>query len=97
VLVSERCGCAPDLVVNGRNGFAFDPFDTRALTKLLLRMAGGECDLQKMGQASREIIAKWTPGTFARNLDHAAHAARGNSGPKGGMINHAVLHGLLHQ
>jgi glycosyltransferase involved in cell wall biosynthesis len=31
VIVSERCGCAPDLVRNGINGFTFDPCDAEAL------------------------------------------------------------------
>ena len=39
VIVSERCGCAPDLVENGRNGFTFDPYDVDALTHLMLKMA----------------------------------------------------------
>ncbi len=29
VLVSNRCGCGPDLVHEGQNGFAFDPLNAR--------------------------------------------------------------------
>jgi 1,2-diacylglycerol 3-alpha-glucosyltransferase len=31
VLVSERCGCAPDLVKNGVNGYTFDPYDIKEI------------------------------------------------------------------
>ena len=35
VLVSERCGCAPDLVDSGVNGFTFDPYDVEGLAGLM--------------------------------------------------------------
>jgi 1,2-diacylglycerol 3-alpha-glucosyltransferase len=41
VLVSERCGCAPDLVQNGVNGFTFDPFDIKNITDRMLQLSGG--------------------------------------------------------
>ena len=39
VLVSERCGCAPDLVEDGVNGFTFDPYDVEGLAGLMQRVA----------------------------------------------------------
>ena len=35
VLVSDRCGCAPDLVKDGVNGFTFDPSDVEELAGLM--------------------------------------------------------------
>ena len=35
VVVSDRCGCASDLVRPGENGFAFDPCDIEQLAALL--------------------------------------------------------------
>jgi glycosyltransferase involved in cell wall biosynthesis len=75
VLVSDRCGCAPDLVHTGINGYTFDPFNVEELAGLMQKLAGNECDLAAMGQASRGIIADWTPATFARNLFKAANVA----------------------
>lgn len=46
VLVSNRCGCAPDLVNEGENGFTFDPFDTGALAERML-------DLTRLSEAQR--------------------------------------------
>jgi glycosyltransferase involved in cell wall biosynthesis len=74
VLVSERCGCAPDLVTP-RNGFTFDPTNVEALSGLMLRVSNGQCDLQRMGQASQEIISRWSPQTFAENLQAATRSA----------------------
>jgi 1,2-diacylglycerol 3-alpha-glucosyltransferase len=75
VLVSERCGCASNLVMNGTNGFTFNPLDVPALTHLLVRISGSESDLTAMGKESRAIIAGWSPKTFAMNLQKAADAA----------------------
>ena len=45
VLVSERCGCARDLVVSGENGFVFNPADPRELaariTQITRASSGG--------------------------------------------------------
>jgi 1,2-diacylglycerol 3-alpha-glucosyltransferase len=71
VLVSEVCGCAPDLVHQGVNGFTFDPQDQENLARLMHRMTLVQRDLKAMGEASRQIIARWTPETFAENLMRA--------------------------
>jgi 1,2-diacylglycerol 3-alpha-glucosyltransferase len=68
VLVSRACGCAPDLVLEGVNGYTFDPYDVEGLTRLMVRMSSGVVDLKAMGQASLRIIADWTPEVFAQNL-----------------------------
>jgi glycosyltransferase involved in cell wall biosynthesis/2-polyprenyl-3-methyl-5-hydroxy-6-metoxy-1,4-benzoquinol methylase len=38
VLVSNRCGCAADLVREGVNGFTFDPYNVEQLAQLMLRV-----------------------------------------------------------
>jgi glycosyltransferase involved in cell wall biosynthesis len=68
VLVSRACGCRRDLVTEGVNGFTFDPRDPEALARLMVTMASGNLNLNTMGAASRRIIARWTPATFAFNL-----------------------------
>jgi glycosyltransferase involved in cell wall biosynthesis len=76
VLVSNACGCAPDLVQEGVNGFTFDPYDVDRLARLMVRMSSGEVDLQAMREASQRIIADWTPEVFAQNLFKAVEAAQ---------------------
>lgn len=76
VLVSERCGCAPDLVIEGENGHTFDPYDVDGIADALFRVPNDDENRRRMGRASRERIRDWTPQTFARNLSAAAERAR---------------------
>lgn len=95
VLVSECCGCVPDLVEEGRNGFTFDPCDMDALAALMNRISSDACDLRAMGRASQEIIARWTPKTFAEGLCSAVTAASAAPRPKLGWGNRLLLSTLL--
>jgi glycosyltransferase involved in cell wall biosynthesis len=76
VLVSERCGCVPDLVKAGQNGFTFNPYDTDEMTHLLMHMTSRDSQRTSMGAESRSIISQWTPETFAKGLLRAATIAR---------------------
>ena len=78
VLVSQACGCAPDLVREGVNGFTFDPYDVDGLAGLMIRMSSGELNLKAMGEASEVIIADWTPEVFGENLLKAVDATIGS-------------------
>ncbi len=64
VLVSNRCGCVPELVHDGENGFLFDPLNIGELSRLL-DLVSRTPDLQKMGRRSRSIIQGWSPAKFA--------------------------------
>lgn len=78
VLVSRACGCAPNLVKEGVNGFTFDPYDVDGLAGLMVRMSSGELNLKAMGEASQVIIAGWTPEVFGENLLKAVDATLGS-------------------
>ena len=95
VLVSRNCGCAADLVEEGRNGFTFDPYDVDGLAKLLGMIASDECDRESMGQASREIISRWSPETFAKNLSKAAEVALNVPPPKLAFFDRLLLWALI--
>jgi 1,2-diacylglycerol 3-alpha-glucosyltransferase len=97
VLVSNRCGCAPDLVEEGRNGFTFDPYDIEGLARLMVRMSTmSDAERAAMGQASREIISRWTPETFATNLVKAVEAALAAPRPKATLLDKFLLWALIH-
>ncbi len=82
VLVSKRCGCAPDLVEDGKNGFLIDPFSVENMAEKMVRiMRLTETERKSMGQRSREIIANWGPERFAQGLRAAVEKALG-IGPK---------------
>lgn len=95
VLVSNRCGCAPDLVEEGHNGYTFDPYDVAALAGLMRKISADDCDRAAMGQASRDIIARWTPQTFAENLCKAAEAAMNAPRPQANLLDKALLWALM--
>jgi 1,2-diacylglycerol 3-alpha-glucosyltransferase len=80
VLVSRACGCAPDLVREGVNGFTFDPLDVEAMASLMVKMSSGEVDLAAMSRASGSLIARWTPEAYAENLFKAVAAAEKTMG-----------------
>lgn len=76
VLITQRCGCAADLVWNGNNGWQFDPDDLDVLARLmriLHDMNPGERN--EMGRRGEEIISEWDLGKFARNGLAAARIA----------------------
>jgi glycosyltransferase involved in cell wall biosynthesis len=76
VLVSNRCGCAPDLVREGFNGFTFDPFNIEQLAELMRGVAQmGPAHLAKMGMRSREIVAHWGMDRFAEGLQQTIEMA----------------------
>lgn len=75
VLVSSHCGCAPDLVSEGINGFTFDPTNSDALASLMHRLTVEGVDLKVMGDAGREIISEWGLERFSSGLWNAAVTA----------------------
>lgn len=91
VLVSERCGCAQDLVQPGVNGFTVDPSNERNVTALLSSLAAPDLDREAMGQASRRIIAEWSPSRFGENMVAAANEARTLGAPRIRALDRLVL------
>jgi glycosyltransferase involved in cell wall biosynthesis len=94
VLVSERCGCAADLVERGRNGFTFDPYNVVELAGLMLKLSSSESELTTMGEASQAIISRLTPETFAVSLGLAAEAAIKSPMKKFKLFDKLILKGL---
>ena len=79
VIVSNRCGCFEDLVIEGVNGFGFDPKNQQALTQLMLKMSSQEVDLVAMGGASLKHIQKYSPDYFAQGLMQAVEYSLAHS------------------
>jgi 1,2-diacylglycerol 3-alpha-glucosyltransferase len=76
VLVSNRCGCASDLVQEDRNGFTFDPHDSERLAKLMLKLSlMSDRKLRELGINSQRIIAHWGPEAFAIGMRQAVEVA----------------------
>ncbi len=97
VLVSERCGCAPDLVEAGRNGYTFDPADPSDIAHTLQRVSQAEDGLDEMGQASREVIANWAPDRFGRGLERAIEQALDVKPPTVSVFDRCLLTALMYR
>ncbi|TDU64640.1 glycosyltransferase involved in cell wall biosynthesis [Prosthecobacter fusiformis] len=95
VLVSNRCGCAPDLVQEGVNGFIFDPWNIEEIAnKMKMISSKSVLTLHEMGQASRDIIANCGPERFADGLLNAAEAAVRHGPRHGWYLDYLLLGGL---
>jgi glycosyltransferase involved in cell wall biosynthesis len=94
-LVSNRCGCARDLVDEGRNGFTFDPFDIGAIADAMVRVASDSCDRAAMGAASQAIISKWAPERFAAGFEATAQAALAARQRRASVVDRLLLRALM--
>jgi 1,2-diacylglycerol 3-alpha-glucosyltransferase len=96
VLVSNRCGCAADLVEEGGNGFSFDPYDVE-------QIAGRMLDLSQMPAGRRRELAedsfiridRWGPGAFAAGMRQAVEVALGRPAPKASLWDKLLLRLLV--
>jgi len=95
VLVSNRCGCAPDLVQEGVNGFTFDPYSVEELALLMLRVSDPGFPLFAFGDASRRIVADWGPERFAEGLRAAVDCALRVGPRKASRVDRMLLCALL--
>ena len=90
VIISNRCGCAPELV-NG-NGFTFDPTDEHELTARLLEMASlSDREQKPLGENSYRIAASFAPERFSEGLERASSMAMGVPRKRFGVMDRALL------
>ena len=90
VIVSDRCGCAPELI-NG-NGFTFDPTNEHELTARLLEMASlSDEERKRLGDNSYRIAANFAPERFGEGLERAASVAMGIPQKRFGVMDRALL------
>ena len=83
VIVSDRCGCVPDLVHDGQNGFVFDPGRSESrtsagavdspghpaeLTRHLVRFMNGNVDVDQMARSARAFIEPYAPEAVAQEM-----------------------------
>jgi glycosyltransferase involved in cell wall biosynthesis len=96
VLVSNRCGCAQDLVQEGVNGFTFDPHNIEEMSDAMLKISTFEdVRLSAFGDASRAIISQWGPERFAAGLKEAAEKAFEVGPKRAGILNRMLLFALM--
>jgi glycosyltransferase involved in cell wall biosynthesis len=107
VLVSNRCGCAQDLVQEGVNGFTFDPYNVEQLAQLMLKLSTLDPEkgrgphgalrpqLSAFGSESHRIISQWGPERFARGLHDAAETALKSPASNASLMDRLILRLLM--
>ena len=70
VLVSDKVGCAIDLVFSGKNGDIFEAANVDDLTKKLTQLVShGKARLLQMGEYSQQIIKAWDFETQVKAIE----------------------------
>jgi glycosyltransferase involved in cell wall biosynthesis len=96
VIVSSRCGCAPELVKSGTNGYTFDPADRDAFVERMLRMTSlNDAERAEFGHQSRKIIGDFAPERFADGLKRAGETALLAPRRKLGATDRLILNSLI--
>jgi 1,2-diacylglycerol 3-alpha-glucosyltransferase len=90
VIVSERCGCAPELVQD--NGFTFDPTNEHELAVQLLKVAMlSQEERNQLAEASYRIAVNFAPKCFGEGLEDAARVAMNVTKKRFGVIDRILL------
>ena len=98
VIVSNRCGCVPDLVAEGKNGFTFDPGSVESLAKLMLDMCHfSKRRLEDMGAESQRIVEGFTPAHFATGAERAVDAAKAAPIRRSSLFSSLLVKTLIHR
>jgi glycosyltransferase involved in cell wall biosynthesis len=69
IIVSNSCGCAPDLIQDDLNGFVFNSGSFSELTDYMQRMADNPEKVKKMGIVSYEIIHSFNFKTICSTIE----------------------------
>jgi glycosyltransferase involved in cell wall biosynthesis len=67
-IVSDRCGCAPELIVEGKTGFTFQTGDETDLL-LQLRKCSSRSKISEMGKQALLHISKFSMATIAQVIE----------------------------
>lgn len=67
IIVSNKCGSAPELVKDGVNGYIFDPFDKKELEDKMISIIKKN-NFSDFGKKSLEIIVQHSPKNVANKI-----------------------------
>ena len=77
ILVSDKSGCAIDLIEPGQNGYIFPTGNIDALTECLNRLCN-KAEVKAMGVLSKQIIAEWSFENQAAKIEEVIDRALNN-------------------
>ena len=76
LVVSEKCGCVPELIREGDNGYLIEPTDKDQMAASLTRIAAtGAADRGKMANRSQTLVSELSLDAYAENLRACIHTA----------------------
>jgi glycosyltransferase involved in cell wall biosynthesis len=87
VLVSDKCGCVPELVVDGVTGYAFNTDDIGDLSDKLIRMSCDFGDRDQVAQTCLNQIRTYTPRRAALEILRGCKALA----PSAGASSHRCI------
>lgn len=67
ILCSKRAGAA-EMVVDGENGYVFDPQDTKKFAELMGKFIENPALINQMGEESKQLMASHTPADVSKFL-----------------------------
>jgi glycosyltransferase involved in cell wall biosynthesis len=77
VVVSDRVGCAADLVRDGQTGYVIDHRSTAALADRLALLVDDPALRARLGACGSELVAGWNHDVAAESVVSAVAAAVG--------------------
>ncbi len=80
LVLSDRVGAAPDLLLDGENGVLVAAGDVAATTIALRRLATDPAERARMGARSRELVQDWGYGPSVEGFLAAVRAAANHGG-----------------
>ena len=94
VIVSEKCGSAPELVSNNNVGYTFDPIDKIDLLDKMIKMTDNDLRLT-FSKNTFKIISDYGSTHFGENLKKASKDALTNFIGKQSIISKIILNILI--
>ena len=91
IISSNRAGAAWDLIVEGVNGYLYEPTDVERLTNLMQRLLENESLRKRMGEKSHQIIQFYRPESCARGFAEAILEIQNKAGNWSLMSNKEKL------
>jgi glycosyltransferase involved in cell wall biosynthesis len=67
-VVSDNCGCVPELVIDGVTGYAFTPGDGASLRRTLLKALEAFADTGETARHCMSVIQRFDPRTAASSI-----------------------------
>lgn len=68
VVVSESCGCVPELVVEGVSGYSFPAGDVASLHRTMLKSLEAFADTAGVAKRCTDVIQRFDPPSAAANI-----------------------------